>query len=426
MFVKNKLKKITYDPAALETLIRDNYADIYQYCYCHVGNKFDAQDITQEVFLKFFSALDRYVEYGKVKNYLYVIARNKVRDHWKKKSPILMEDISKAGLNEVYFTEEETINRITVLDMIATLDDMERELIILRYYQELTIREISSIVGKPASSVRYILRNAEKALRLRWRLKMDKKLNRKLHTVQIPAYEESALLSTIQEVKKIQLPSACHRMSSWQFFVDQLRFIRKRTWGAKIVFSLLALTVIGLNGVSLNNWIWPMTAIFGPLLCLLNANEIYQTFQPGLLELQMTTRYGCNRILWVRLVSFGVCDLLFLIAMVLLLIHSHGVVFWYVLLYGSVPYNIMCFGSLIILNHCREENALLYCAGFGVSLIGIIAMAKISGLNLYTESRAAIWFVLELTALFGTITELIKTTRKVKGNVYEINTGSSF
>ena len=44
---------------------------------------------------------------------------------------------------------------------------MERELIILRYYQELTIREISSIVGKPASSVRYILRNAEKALRLR-------------------------------------------------------------------------------------------------------------------------------------------------------------------------------------------------------------------------------------------------------------------
>lgn len=167
MFVKNKLKKITYDPAALETLIRDNYADIYQYCYCHVGNKFDAQDITQEVFLKFFSALDRYVEYGKVKNYLYVIARNKVRDHWKKKSPILMEDISKAGLNEVYFTEEETINRITVLDMIATLDDMERELIILRYYQELTIREISSIVGKPASSVRYILRNAEKALRFR-------------------------------------------------------------------------------------------------------------------------------------------------------------------------------------------------------------------------------------------------------------------
>ena len=159
MFVKNKLKKITYDPAALETLIRDNYADIYQYCYCHVGNKFDAQDITQEVFLKFFSALE--------KNYLYVIARNKVRDHWKKKSPILMEDISKAGLNEVYFTEEETINRITVLDMIATLDDMERELIILRYYQELTIREISSIVGKPASSVRYILRNAEKALRLR-------------------------------------------------------------------------------------------------------------------------------------------------------------------------------------------------------------------------------------------------------------------
>ena len=84
-----------------------------------------------------------------------------------KKSSIMKDEITKAGFNTGYFTEEETINRITVLDMIATLDDMERELIILRYYQELTIREISSIVGKPASSVRYILRNAEKALRLR-------------------------------------------------------------------------------------------------------------------------------------------------------------------------------------------------------------------------------------------------------------------
>ena len=39
VFVKNKLKKITYDPAALETLIRDNYADIYGSSGMIVGEK---------------------------------------------------------------------------------------------------------------------------------------------------------------------------------------------------------------------------------------------------------------------------------------------------------------------------------------------------------------------------------------------------
>ena len=81
-----KFKKIIYDPDALEAWVRDNYEDIYVYCYCNVRNREDAQDITQNVFLSFLSSLGRYVEYGKLKNYLFVIARNKIKDHWKKKS----------------------------------------------------------------------------------------------------------------------------------------------------------------------------------------------------------------------------------------------------------------------------------------------------------------------------------------------------
>ena len=156
---------------------------------------------------------------------------------------------------------------------------------------------------------------------------MDRELKRKLFAVQIPDFDESALKTTIQAAKRVDFRPARYRMTCWHFFVDQLRFIRRTTWAAKIIFTVLALSIIGLEGVSLNHWVWPMIAISGPLLCLINANEIYQTFQPGLMELQMTTRYGCGKVLWVRLVTFGVCDLIFLSATVVLLMHSHSFFF---------------------------------------------------------------------------------------------------
>ncbi len=47
---------------------------IYQYCLLHINDPYEAEDLTQEVFTRFFSNLYRYKEYGKVKNYLYTIA----------------------------------------------------------------------------------------------------------------------------------------------------------------------------------------------------------------------------------------------------------------------------------------------------------------------------------------------------------------
>ncbi|MFQ7288770.1 MAG: RNA polymerase sigma factor [Lacrimispora saccharolytica] len=50
------------------------------------------------------------------------------------------------------------------------MDDLDKEIIILRYYQELRIKDISQIIDIPASTVRYKLKNAEKALKNRLEL----------------------------------------------------------------------------------------------------------------------------------------------------------------------------------------------------------------------------------------------------------------
>ena len=55
---------------SLEILIKEYYRDIYAYCYCRVEDRQTAQDLTQDVFLRFLQNLDSYEHTGKLKNYL--------------------------------------------------------------------------------------------------------------------------------------------------------------------------------------------------------------------------------------------------------------------------------------------------------------------------------------------------------------------
>ena len=88
MFENKKIQNLFLNEEKVEDFIRRYYPDIYKYCFFHLGNRETAEDITQEVFLKFLKSLDSYREYGKLKNYLYVVAKNTIRDFQRKKYEI--------------------------------------------------------------------------------------------------------------------------------------------------------------------------------------------------------------------------------------------------------------------------------------------------------------------------------------------------
>ena len=81
------------DEEACERLVRKYYPSIYQYCLLHIYDTYEAEDLTQEVFVRAFASLERYREYGKVKNYLYTIAGNVVKNYYKKKKDILLDEL---------------------------------------------------------------------------------------------------------------------------------------------------------------------------------------------------------------------------------------------------------------------------------------------------------------------------------------------
>lgn len=150
---------------SIDKMIENNYEYIYRYIYCFVKNRDIAQDITQDVFLKFLKNIDGYIESGRLRNFLYVIARNCVKDYFKKQKHISLDELR----DDIKYSDkmEKAEDRMMVMEAIASLEQTEKNIIILKYFQQLKNKEIAGIYGKPVSTVRYILKRAEKNLKKR-------------------------------------------------------------------------------------------------------------------------------------------------------------------------------------------------------------------------------------------------------------------
>ena len=99
------------DETAIEEFVRKYYPLILRYCRLHLWDAGEAEDVTQEVFARFFRTLPQYQHYGKAANYLYVIAGNLCRDSHKKihPLPLVKYRIKRAKeLLALYFGKEES------------------------------------------------------------------------------------------------------------------------------------------------------------------------------------------------------------------------------------------------------------------------------------------------------------------------------
>lgn len=152
------------DAGALDLLIQKYYNDIYSYCYRRLGQAYNAQDITQEVFLHFCRNFDSYTHKGKCRNYLYVIAHNTCINAMKKKIPIPQEKVP----HECASGDEATIDCFETGDMIKTalnqLPGDQKEVILLRFYHDLKLKEIAKIMDAGLSVTKYRLSQGLKTL----------------------------------------------------------------------------------------------------------------------------------------------------------------------------------------------------------------------------------------------------------------------
>ena len=115
------------------------YDKIYRYCYYKVNNAVVAEDITQETFLRFLEN-STYKENGKELNYLYTIARNLCIDEYRKRvSEELPEELP------IESAEEAIVEGLDMRCAFAKLTSMERELVLLRFVNEVPVKVICEL-----------------------------------------------------------------------------------------------------------------------------------------------------------------------------------------------------------------------------------------------------------------------------------------
>lgn len=128
--------------------LEELYDKLLKYCYSKTHDIYLAEDIVQDTFVRFYSN-NTYKETGKKLAYMYTIARNLCNDEFSRPRTIDFDEI-KADVERATASGEETddiIDRMSVEQALACLDEEERELVIFRYNQELSNSDIGEILG---------------------------------------------------------------------------------------------------------------------------------------------------------------------------------------------------------------------------------------------------------------------------------------
>ena len=153
------------DRQAYALLVEEYKSPIYNLAYRMTGNSEDADDLTQETFIHAYQYLWRYDTSRKFFTWLYTLALNLIRNHFKKnKYNKSSEELSAHLLADKNPSPEtELIETQQISVYLLLLEDESRALLIMKFHQGLTFEEIAQITGKSLSAVKMrIYRGLEK------------------------------------------------------------------------------------------------------------------------------------------------------------------------------------------------------------------------------------------------------------------------
>lgn len=148
------------DEDAWNMLIRKHNRRVYNLCYQFCGSTGTAEDLTQDVFLKVYGALDRYNFEMEFPTWLMAVARNLCIDHYRQHKREKVVDIDDAshiaappgGSPLAQLERREAHHRIHSA-LVQVSDDL-RMAVVLRDIQGYSYDEISAITGVPIGTVK--------------------------------------------------------------------------------------------------------------------------------------------------------------------------------------------------------------------------------------------------------------------------------
>ena len=166
----------TNNISAFESLFYQYQGLVYKTAYLMIGDKREAEDILQEVFVAVWKSRSTFnPDKGKLSTWLHRITINQCisKNRRKKRNCQSLEKLREEGddsleIRSAALPEELSINRMEYEEVLKAVDSMDgkhRPVLVLRYFNELSYREISEVLNIPLGTVKSRLNQAVKILR---------------------------------------------------------------------------------------------------------------------------------------------------------------------------------------------------------------------------------------------------------------------
>jgi RNA polymerase sigma-70 factor (ECF subfamily) len=151
------------DQAAWETIVRQNWRKVFNVAYKFVGKHDEAEDLTQDIFLKIFKALNTFDRRANFQTWIISISRNLCIDHYRsvrKERETMAREVDASDLMPVskerspHGHVEQRDLRQLIRQALAELPIALREAVVLRDLKEFSYQEIADKLGLPEGTVK--------------------------------------------------------------------------------------------------------------------------------------------------------------------------------------------------------------------------------------------------------------------------------
>ncbi len=139
---------------AYRQLIEEYGNKLLRTCYLILNDREEAEDVVQETFIKVFNKIDTFKEKSGLYTWIYAIALNLSRDRMRTKQDMLELKDEWIGNDDVELHVEINIDREQLRKEIFEMNSLYREVLVLFYYEELSIREISNLLNEKEGTIK--------------------------------------------------------------------------------------------------------------------------------------------------------------------------------------------------------------------------------------------------------------------------------
>ncbi len=178
------LRTIAGEEKAFRELVDEYGGLVYNFIFKMTRNPEMADDLTQEIFVKAYRKLDSFDRTRPFRPWLLRIASNTTFSELRRRNKVVsistleeenpvfeVQDTSETA-DTARIVEERLSSRL-VLDAISALDPRYRQVLLLRYREQLSYEEIAEVTGAPLNTIRTWLRRGREALRQQVRGLLD-------------------------------------------------------------------------------------------------------------------------------------------------------------------------------------------------------------------------------------------------------------